>query len=247
MLSRLHPLGKLCTCLLWITASIVVFDARFQLATILVCVFALVLLERKSPFTVLALMAPFALFGFGFLTTSIFFRAESDFAQRMAEEAPFASEAFSAGLVLFLRAIACGMVSAVFALTTDAGQLIKALMVEWRLSPRVGYSLFSVLQLVPDLASEAQQIRLARAMKRGKPPRRVPGPAETVGLLIPLLAYAIRRANRAAIAMEARGLATDVPRTVTGAPRFGRGDALFILVALTFLTLSLTWIATSPA
>lgn len=247
MLSRLHPLAKLCICLVWIAASIVVFDARFQLATILLCAFALVLLERKSPFTVLALMLPFALFGFGFLTTSIFFRAESDFAQRMAEEAPFASEAFSAGLVLFLRTIACGMVSALFALTTDAGQLIKALMVEWRLSPRVGYSLFSVLQLVPDLAAEAQQIRLARAMKRGKPPRRIPGPAETISLLIPLLAYAIRRANRAAIAMEARGLATDVPRTVTGAPRFGRGDALFIVIAVALLTLCLVWVAFSHA
>lgn len=247
MLTSVHPLAKLCVCLVWIAAAIVVFDARFQLATILICGFALVFLERKSPLTVLALMLPFALFGLGFLTTSILFRTESDFAQRMAEEAPFTSEAFSAGLVLFLRAIACGMVSALFALTTDPARLIKALMVDWRLSPRIGYSLFSVLQLVPDLAAEAQQIRLARAMKRGRPPRRFPGPAETVTLLIPLLAYAIRRASRAAIAMEARGLAADTPRTVVGAPKSRLGDLLFVAAALSMLALLLTWFSFNPA
>jgi energy-coupling factor transport system permease protein len=247
MLSQLHPLAKLCICLVWIVASIVVFDARFQLVTILICACGLVFLERKSPFTVLALMLPFALFGLGFLTTSILFRTESDFAQRMAEEAPFTSEAFSAGLVLFLRAIACGMVSAVFALTTDPARLIKAMMVDWRLPPRIGYSLFSVLQLVPDLASEAQQIRLARAMKRGRPPRRFPGPVETVTLLIPLLAYAIRRASRAAIAMEARGLASGTPRTVIAAPKPGLGDLIFVAATLLMLVLSLAWVSLDSA
>ncbi|HWK65608.1 MAG TPA: energy-coupling factor transporter transmembrane component T [Rhizobiaceae bacterium] len=246
MLTGVHPLAKLCICLVWIAAAIVVFDARFQLVTILICSLALVLLERKSPFTVLALMLPFALFGFGFLTTSVLFRNGSDFAQRMAQESPFTSEAFSAGLVLFLRAIACGMVSALFALTTDPARLIKALMVGWRLPPRIGYSLFSVLQLVPDLAAEAQQIRLARAMKHGRPPRRFPGPIETVTLLIPLLAYAIRRANRAAIAMEARGLAADTQRTLMSAPKPGRGDVLFVATTLSTLGLLLAWVSLVP-
>lgn len=246
MLSRVHPLAKLCVCLVWIAAAIVVFDMRFQLVTILICCSALVLLERKPLLTVAALTLPFALFGLGFLTTSILFRTESDFAQRMAEEAPFASEAFSAGLVLFLRAIACGMVSALFALTTDPTRLIKALMADWRLSARIGYSLFSVLQLMPDLASEAQQIRLARAMKRGRPPRRFPGPVETVTLLIPLLAYSIRRASRAAIAMESRGLAGGVPRTIADAPKLRRGDLFFAAAALSGLMLSLAWIWLYP-
>lgn len=246
MLSRVHPLAKLCVCLVWIAAAIVVFDMRFQLVTILICCSALVLLERKPLLTVATLTLPFALFGLGFLTTSVLFRTESDFAQRMAEEAPFASEAFSAGLVLFLRAIACGMVSALFALTTDPAQFIKALMADWRLSARIGYSLFSVLQLVPDLASEAQQIRLARAMKRGRPPRRFPGPVETVTLLIPLLAYSIRRASRAAIAMESRGLAGGVPRTIADAPKLRRGDLFFVAAALSGLMLSLAWIWLYP-
>jgi energy-coupling factor transport system permease protein len=133
--------------------------------------------------------------------------------------------------VLFLRAIACGMVSALFVLTTDPGALVKAMMVSWRLSPRIGYSLFSALHLTRDLASEAHEMRLARAMRRGRPPRRIPGPIETISLVVPLLAFAIRRASRMAIAMEARGLGAIRHRTVAGAPEIHRRDLLFTAAA----------------
>ncbi|NMG41576.1 energy-coupling factor transporter transmembrane protein EcfT [Chelativorans sp. ZYF759] len=232
MLSRIHPLAKLVVCLIWIAVSIFVFDAWLQIFIIAMAALALIVLERRSVLLVLALMVPFALFGFGFLTTSVLFRQESDFALQMARETPLGSEAFSAGIVLFLRAIACGMVSAVFALTTDPGGLIKALMANWRLPPSIGFSLFAALQLVPDIASEAQQIRLARAMKKGRPPRRIPGPLETASLVIPLLAFAIRRATRTAIALEARGLSPDRPRTIVGAPPFRRGDITFAVLSL---------------
>lgn len=241
MLSMLHPLPKLVICLLWLAASILIFDTGFQLLTIGVVSAALILLEKKSPFLVLVIMAPFALFGLGFLTTAVLFRQESDFALRMAGEAPFGGEAFSAGIVLFLRAIACGMVSALFAMTTDPGAFIKAMMVSWRLSPRIGYSLFSALQLVPNLASEAQQIRIARAMQRGRQPRRVPGPLETASLVVPLLAYAIRRASRTAIAMEARGLDRGGRRTVAGAPKGGRRDLAFVVSAGMLLATAIVW------
>lgn len=239
MLSALHPLPRMVVCLVWIAASILVFDAVFQLATILVAALALILAERRSPLLVLALMVPFALFGFGFLTTSVLFRQESDFALHVASESPFGGAALSAGIVLFLRAIACGMVSALFALTTDPGQLIKAMMVSWRLPPSIGYALFSALHLVPDLVGEARQMRLARAMRRGRPPRRIPGPGEAAALVVPLLAYAIRRATRSAIAMEARGLGAGPRRTVTGAPSAGKRDAAFVVAAVALMGASL--------
>jgi energy-coupling factor transport system permease protein len=231
VLTSLHPLPKLVVCLAWLAASILVFDIGFQAAIILLAATVLIVLERRSPLLVLALMAPFALFGFGFLTTSVLFRQESDFALQMAQETPLGGEAVSAGLVLFLRAIACGMISAVFVLTTDPGRLLKALMTDWRLSPRIGYALFSAMQLLPDLAREAQQARLARAMKRGRPPSRFPGPIETASLVIPLLAFAIRRASRAAIAMEAKGLGAAGRRTILDAPVLARRDGVFVALS----------------
>ena len=239
MIGTLHPLPKLVICLIWIVAAILVFDVRFQIAAIALSVSVLIGLDRKSPFLIVGLMIPFALFGFGFLTTSVFFRTDSDFALHVARQSLFASEAFSAGIVLFLRAIATGLVSAVFVLTTDPGRFIKALMADWRLSPRIGYALFSALQLTPDLAAELRQIRIARAMKKGKPPSYFLRPAELVTLFIPLLAFAIRRAGRAAIAMESRGLGLSAKRTIVGVPKLGRRDAVFVGAALSLLIASL--------
>jgi energy-coupling factor transport system permease protein len=241
MLKTVNPLVKLVFCLAWMAACIVIFDMHFQLATILLVAAALILLDGVSPLLVLALMVPFALFGFGFLTTNLVFRQEADFARHVAEQAVLSSSAFSAGLTLFTRAIAIGMVSTLFALTTDPGSFVRALMAYCRLSPRVGYTLFSVLQLVPDLAAEARQVRLARAMKRGRPPRRIPGPLEMWSLLIPLLAYAIRRAGRAAIAMEARGLAKGTPRTLISVPTLRLRDAIFAGAVLVMLVISIFW------
>jgi len=231
MLKALNPLGKLFVCIIWLAASVLIFDARFQIALIAVAGFALIAFNRTSPLLLLALMVPFGLFGVGFLTTNLLFRQESEFASRMAGEALLSSPAFSAGITLFLRAIACGMISAFFALTTDPGAFVRSLMVHVRLPPRIGYSLFAAMLLVPDLASEVQQMRFARAMKTGRRVRRLPRPTEILSLVIPLLAFAIRRAGRTAIALEARGLSPDGPRTVMSAPRFGRSDILFIMAA----------------
>ena len=237
MLKALNPLSKLVVCAVWLAASILVFDARFQIVLIVAVAAVLVALNRTSPLLLLALMVPFCLFGMGFLTTSLLFRQESEFASRMAGEALFNASALSAGLTLFLRAVACGMISAFFALTTDPGAFIRALMVHARLPPRIGYSLFAALQLVPDLASEAQQMRFARAMKSGRRLRRVPGPGEFIGLVVPLLAFAVRGAGRTAIALEARGLSPRGPRTVMNAPGFAGADVIFLVAALGVLGL----------
>jgi energy-coupling factor transport system permease protein len=177
------------------------------------------------------------LFGVGFLTTSVLFRQDSDFALHMADESLFASTALSAGVVLFLRTISCGMISVGFALTTDPGALVRALMKYGKLPPRIGYSLFAAMQLVPDLAAELQQMRMARAMRSGRQMRRIPGPEELFSLVIPLLAFAVRRAGRVAIAMESRGL-SDSARTITNVPPFRVIDTIFVLAAFVVLGLS---------
>jgi energy-coupling factor transport system permease protein len=242
MLKSMHPLVKLALCLVWIAACLAVFDFRFQIATVLIAAAALILLDRVSPILVLGLMVPFALFGIGFLTTNLAFHKEADFAQHIAAHAAFASPGWSVGTTLFLRAIAIGLVSGLFAVTTEPGAFVRTLMAHGRLSPRIGYALFSVLQLLPDLAGEAQQIRLAHAMKRGRPPRRLVGPVEAARLLIPLLAFAIRRAGRAAIVLEARGLGRAGPRTIINVPALHRRDLWFAIGASGLLVLLLAGI-----
>lgn len=205
MLRAFHPLPKLILCLAWIVASLVVFRLSFQIV-LFVAATLILLIDVRVPFRRLfLLLVPFALFGFGFLTTSVLFREGSGFALQVGLEQGGVPDV-EPGIVLFFRVLACGMISAVFALTTDPGQFVRALMQHLRLPAPMGFALMQAMYLVPDLGIEIMQLRMARAIRLGRPLRRVPSPAEVMSLAIPLLAYAIRRATRAALSFEARGL-----------------------------------------
>lgn len=235
MLSRLHPLPKLALCLIWIIASLVVFDLQFQLIALGSAVLLLWVAERVALWKILLLMVPFALFGMGFLTTSILFQRESGFAVQMAREQGAVQQDLSPGLVLFARVLACGMISALFALTTDAGRLVRALMQHLRLPAPVGFAILQAMHLVPDLGREMQSLRMARAMRNGHALRRIPRPGEVMALVIPLLAFGIRRATRAAIAMEARGLHQGRARSQLPQPGITGFDILASAVGLAAL------------
>ena len=235
MLGHLHPLPKLALCLIWIVASVLVFDLRFQLATLALAFGLLWLIERVPLWKLLALLVPFALFGFGFLTTSVLFNRESGFALQMAQEQALSQPDFWPGLVLFTRALACGMVSALFGMTNDPGRLIRALMIDLRLPPAIGFALLQAMHLVPDLAREFQTLRMARAMRRGGALARIPRLRETLALAIPLLAFAIRRATRAATAIEARGMRPSQPRSHLPQPGLTRRDIGAAVLGLTAL------------
>lgn len=239
MLSRMHPLPKLALCLVWIGASLLVFDLRFQLLALGLAIALLWGVERVALWKLLALMIPFALFGFGFLTTSVLFQRESGFAVQMAREQGAVQPDLSPGLVLFARVLACGMISALFALTTDAGRLVRALMQHLRLPAPVGFAIMQAMHLVPDLGREMQSLRMARAMRQGRALRRIPRPGEVLALVIPLLAFAIRRATRAAIAMEARGLHPARPRSQLPQPGVSRPDIVASVLGLLALIAAL--------
>ena len=228
MLNRLNPLTVLALCLGWIVATTFVHTMPFQLFALSLFAGMLLVFRRIGPWRLLLATVPFALFGFGFLTTHVLFR-QTDmsgvavFSQQLAAE-----DGLRAGLVLFLRAVSGGMISLFFALAVDPGRLVRALMASCRLPASIAYAMFAAMQIVPDLAGKANEMRMAAAMRAGRRPRRFPMPREIAGLLIPLLTYAIRRAGRSAIAMEARGFSATRPRTILDVPRFSRTDAAFL-------------------
>ncbi|MFP4273960.1 MAG: energy-coupling factor transporter transmembrane component T family protein [Paracoccaceae bacterium] len=239
MLAGLHPLGKLAICAAWILASLSVMNLGFQLATLALAVI-LLRLGGGIPFRRLALIAvPLALFGAGFLITSLLFDRESGYALRMAQEQAAGRVIDLPGLVLFFRVLACGMISAVFVLTTDPGMFIRSLMQTLRLPAGAAFALLHAMHLVPELGQAFVTLRMARSIRTGRPMRRLPGPAELAGLAVPLLAWAIRRAGRAAVAMETRGLAPRARRSSLHPPPDARaadwrfaGLCLAVLIGL---------------
>ena len=239
-LARLNPLSVFAVCIAFILAAAISFDPVFQIAVVGSVAVVLIGVQRINPLLLAAYMIPFMLFGLGFVSTNLLFRQDSDFAIHLAGGDISDSAALSAGLTLSLRALACGMASIFFALTIEPGKFVRALIAYLKFPAKLGYALFVAMQMVPDILTEAHNVRMAQAMRAGRPVRRLPRPGEMVGLVVPLLAFAIRRAGRSAIAMEARGFGASPTRTMIGVPGFGWIDAAFVMAGFALLHFLLT-------
>ncbi len=108
--------------------------------------------------------------------------------------------AVEAGAALALRVVAIVAVGVSWGRITDPTHLADALAQQARLPERFAYGALAALQAIPWLAEDLAALREARRM-RGL--RASWHPRVLVGLLV----LAIRRADRLAVAMDARGFA----------------------------------------
>jgi energy-coupling factor transport system permease protein len=150
-------------------------------------------------------------------------------------------EALWRGGAISLRVLCFAIYSLLFVLTTDPTDFVVALVQHWRVSPRIAYAAMAAYRFVPLFTAEAESIRLAHKVRGLGEGRGVAGWWEASRrFAIPLLASAIRRAERVAIAMESKGFDGSPGRTYFRAIRWRAADALFVVgmasaVGLVFL------------
>ena len=139
------------------------------------------------------------------------------------------------GATMAARLLAILSASAMFVLTTDPAQLVRSLIHQLHVSPRIAYSVFAAYRFVPLLEVEFETIRAAHQMRGGIGRGDVfDKPRELFGYAIPLLASAVRKGERVALAMESRGfgaLAAQA-RTYYRVTTLGRADLGFALACL---------------
>jgi energy-coupling factor transport system permease protein len=154
------------------------------------------------------------------------------------------TQAILFGLAAGLRIDALLLLSLLFSLTTDAGDFVRALVQQWHLPYKIGYSALAALRFLPMLQHELRVIQAAHKVR---------GVADRSGVrawldqfqryAIPLLATAIRQAERTALAMDGRAFGAFPQRTYYRQLHFAQSDYWFIggcwLVSpLTILALS---------
>ncbi|PSL41863.1 energy-coupling factor transport system permease protein [Planomicrobium soli] len=159
------------------------------------------------------LMLPFTLGAFGYLWTALVFGA-NDGSEAILTFAGISvtEEQWQRALSLSFRVMAFSTLSLLFALTTDPVKFVMSLMQQLKLSPKLAYGVMVSYQFLPVLKDEFFQIQQAQRL-RGVPVeeswwRRL---LNLRHLLLPMLAGAVRKAERAAFAMEARGFTGKAP------------------------------------
>jgi energy-coupling factor transport system permease protein len=145
------------------------------------------------------------------------------------------------GLTIVCRLLAIFSASLLFVLTTNPVDLVAALIQQARLPVRVGYAVFAAYRFMPLVHEELEDIRAAHHVRAvGAGSGIVARARRLFGYAIPLLAISVRRAERVALAMDARGFGARPDRTYYRQTTFGRADLVFALGALTTVAVTVS-------
>ncbi|GAA1704843.1 energy-coupling factor transporter transmembrane component T [Microbacterium sediminicola] len=156
------------------------------------------------------------------------------------------SGALLVGFATGLRLAAILALSLIAGLSTTGPDLARSLVQQLRVPYRVGYTALAAFRFVPRFGYELEIIRQAhrvRGAHRGRGP--IAALRRWFGYVVPLLAGAIRHAERVALAMDARAFGAHRERTERHLVPFRARDIVFVLafwaVSATLFTLLFPW------
>lgn len=139
--------------------------------------------------------------------------------------------ALEVGFATALRLSAILALALVGGLTTTGADLVRAGVQQLRLPYRIGYTALAAFRFVPRFGHELEMIRSAHRV-RGHHGGHGPFSrlARGWGYVVPLLAGAIRHAERVALAMDARAFGAHPTRTERYRMPFRARDIVFIVL-----------------
>jgi len=207
ILHQMNPVFKLTSIGLSMILLTFSFDP-FVPFTLLITLLLLSLWLGKVPIlAMLKGLLPFILLAFGFFIMQVVFPRSAGGTELISlGRLVVYQETFIRGSALGFRVLAYAAYSILFVATTDPTELLLSLMQQTKLPPKYGYSILAAYRFFPLYQSEFTTLKEAHQVRGVNERRGFKGKTEQLHrYAIPLLAQAIRKAERVAIAMEARG------------------------------------------
>jgi energy-coupling factor transport system permease protein len=125
----------------------------------------------------------------------------------------FTDKGLIVGLALCFRIMTIGVASILFVATTEPNDLILSLIQQCRLSPGIAYGVLTAFRFLPAMEADLALINAAHRLRNAQQKKWYLKKNTWYRNAIPLLAVNIRKAERVALAMEARGFENNAPRT----------------------------------
>ncbi|MDQ7876734.1 energy-coupling factor transporter transmembrane component T [Microbacterium sp. QXD-8] len=138
--------------------------------------------------------------------------------------------AFAVGAATGLRLSAIVALTLIAGLSTTGPDLVRATVQQLRVPYRIGYTALAAFRFVPRFGHELDVIRQAHRV-RGAHGGRGPfaAAARWFGYVVPLMAGAIRHAERVALAMDARAFGAHPDRTERHIVPWRGRDTVFVI------------------
>ncbi|WP_442603192.1 ATP-binding cassette domain-containing protein [Paenibacillus sp. KN14-4R] len=148
-------------------------------------------------------------------------------------------ESFHSGLLIGFKTLTFGLLGMFFTLTSKPILLFYSLMQQFHLPPKYGYSFIASIRLLPAVWEEIWIRSNALRVRGVRYARGIKGLYERFSLYaVPMLAQSIRRAQRVAIAMEAKRFQIKASRTYYYVTTYSSVDFVFIIVMVCFVWFS---------
>lgn len=234
-LYRLNPLAKFAAPVPAMLVLVFVRDAATPVA-FLVLAYATLLIgarltARTAAILFAAVPAAVLLIGVGFsLWTDAALVADTAPVWTLGGWTLYAG-ALAIGFATALRLAAILSLALIPGLATTGPDLVRSLVQQLRVPYRIGYTALAAFRFVPRFGHELDVIRQAHRVRGAHGGR---GPfaaiARWAGYIVPLLAGAIRHAERVALAMDARAFGAHPDRTERHLVPWRTRDTVFVVV-----------------
>jgi energy-coupling factor transport system permease protein len=211
-----NPSIKLLAVVLVTVAITFVFDIPTPL-TFLAAALLLTMVVGRIPVGFIALsMAPFVLISLSFVFINILFFEPGAARTPLFYIGPLlvSKEGVEAGVSVALRVLFIVSTSLLFVSTTKPRDFVLSLMQQARLNYRLAYAVLAAFRFIPIFAEEYASIRAAAQVRGAGARSGIVGAIRSLKRdAVPLLAGAIRRSERLALAMDSRAFGAYPTRT----------------------------------
>jgi energy-coupling factor transport system permease protein len=246
LLHEVNPSIKAFAVVISILILSLFFDPITPLVTILWSVMVTFIFGRVSFKKWLLLFAPFLFIAFIYVwSTMLFPRLQAgDSVLWQWGFLTMTAEGFQRGVSLGLRVLSFATLSIMFTLTTKPTDFLLSLMQQCKLPPKLAYGIMAGYRFLPLIKEEFQTLQSAHRVRGVARARTIPEKVKQLKrYVIPLLAGAIRKAERTALAMESKGFTGEKNRIFFREIPVSRMDWFFfiLMIGAVLLSVSISW------
>lgn len=230
----MNPLAKLAAPLPAMVLLVFVRDAAtpaaFLALAYVVLLVGVSLTRRLAAILFLALPLSAVVIGFGFALWTDASRVDQSVVLWQIGGWTMYGGAIEVGFATGLRLAAILALTLIAGLSTTGPDLVRAAVQQLRVPYRIGYTALAAFRFVPRFGHELDVIRQAHRVRGAHGGR---GPFSAIarwfGYVVPLMAGAIRHAERVALAMDARAFGAHPDRTERYLVPWRVRDSVFVL------------------
>lgn len=248
VLQSINPGIKVAAVLLCVCLLALVFDPLTPLLFLSWTIGITFIFGRVPAKKWLLFFSPFLIVALGYIWTAILFakvpEGGTETILLRLGWLEVTQEALIRGASLAARMLSFAALSLMFVFTTDSPRLMLSLMQQFKLSPKLAYSIMAGYRFLPLFREELQILQNAHRVRGINRSGGFRGKLKQIRrYVIPLLASAIRKAERTAVAMESKGFTGSRDRTFYQKVKVQPRDWMFLgsMLAVLLLSFYISW------